>query len=211
MRSFCMPVHMGDLSLYFHLKHFYRVWAEFYSRGTLGRMQSPACNRHPSTWWPGLTVLNLAFRSEFSLSLSWFLMCIHAYMYSLPVLLWIDLLLFCIIHNCQWIFFLPWSYIYMCVCVCISVCNCFKDRLPDRHLCLNLYPCVIKVESVNQSVNLCSTQWVWLPLLLLMCTAWSVRPHWQIRQCYNHVKWVTLNYSVCHCSAQLLYRVFMSQ
>ena len=29
---------------------------------------------------------------------------------------------------------------------------CIKDRLLDRHLCLNLYPCVIKVQSVSQSV-----------------------------------------------------------
>ena len=33
----------------------------------------------------------------------------------------------------------------------ISVCNCSKDRLNDRHSCLNLYPCVIKF---NQSINL---------------------------------------------------------
>ena len=31
---------------------------------------------------------------------------------------------------------------------------CIKDRLLDRHLCLNLYPCVIKVQSVSQSVSL---------------------------------------------------------
>ena len=44
----------------------------------------------------------------------------------------------------------------VCVCVCVlSVCNCFKDRLPDRHSCLKLYPCVIKGPSIiNQSVNL---------------------------------------------------------
>ena len=30
---------------------------------------------------------------------------------------------------------------------------CIKDRLLDRHLCFNLYPCVIKVQSVNQSVS----------------------------------------------------------
>ena len=52
------------------------------------------------------------------------------------------------------------SYIYMyvcvcvCVCVCLSVCNCFKDRLADKHSCLNLYPCIIKVQSINQSINL---------------------------------------------------------
>ena len=33
----------------------------------------------------------------------------------------------------------------------LSVRNCFKDRLPDRHSCLNLYPCVIKVQPLNQS------------------------------------------------------------
>ena len=31
---------------------------------------------------------------------------------------------------------------------------CIKDRLLDRHLCLNLYPCVIKVQSVSQSLSL---------------------------------------------------------
>ena len=35
----------------------------------------------------------------------------------------------------------------------LNVCNCIKDRLPDRHSCLNLYPCVIKVQSVNQSIS----------------------------------------------------------
>ena len=30
---------------------------------------------------------------------------------------------------------------------------CIKDRLLDRHLCLNLYLCVIKVQSVSQSVR----------------------------------------------------------
>ena len=30
----------------------------------------------------------------------------------------------------------------------------FKDRLPDRNLCPNLYPYVIKVQSVNQSLSL---------------------------------------------------------
>ena len=28
-----------------------------------------------------------------------------------------------------------------------------KDRLPDRHLCLNLCPCVINVQSVSQSLS----------------------------------------------------------
>ena len=35
----------------------------------------------------------------------------------------------------------------------LSVCNCFKDRLPDRHSCLNLYPYEIKVQPINQSIN----------------------------------------------------------
>ena len=34
-------------------------------------------------------------------------------------------------------------------------CNCFKDTLPNRHLCLNLYPCVIKVQSISFSVSPC--------------------------------------------------------
>ena len=44
-------------------------------------------------------------------------------------------------------------YIYVCICVCWSDCNCFKDRLLNRHSCLNLYPCVIKVQSINQSLT----------------------------------------------------------
>ena len=44
----------------------------------------------------------------------------------------------------------PWSYNYMY----LRVCNCFRDRLPDRHSCLNLYPWVIKVQSVNLSLSL---------------------------------------------------------
>ena len=43
----------------------------------------------------------------------------------------------------------PCSYIYMC----LIACNCFKDSLPDGHSCLNLYPCVIKVQSINQPTN----------------------------------------------------------
>ena len=35
----------------------------------------------------------------------------------------------------------------------VSLCNCFKDRLAERHSCLYLYPCVIKVQSISQSVN----------------------------------------------------------
>ena len=31
---------------------------------------------------------------------------------------------------------------------------CIKDRLLDRHLCLNFYPCVIKVQSVSLSLSL---------------------------------------------------------
>ena len=40
------------------------------------------------------------------------------------------------------------------IIMCLSVCDCFKDRLPDRHSCLNLYPCVIKVQSISQSLSL---------------------------------------------------------
>ena len=41
---------------------------------------------------------------------------------------------------------------------------CIKDRLLDRHLCLNLYPCVIKVQSVSQSLCTAiesSHDWKW--------------------------------------------------
>ena len=48
------------------------------------------------------------------------------------------------------IFPLPWPYVY--TYMCLNVCNCLKDRLPDRHSCLNLYPCVIKVLSLSLSL-----------------------------------------------------------
>ena len=54
----------------------------------------------------------------------------------------------CIFHNCRFTLIFPPMFIYMCLSVC------FNDRLPDRHSCLNFYPCVIKVQSVNQSINL---------------------------------------------------------
>ena len=44
------------------------------------------------------------------------------------------------------LFFSVYIYIYK------SVCNCSKDRLNDRHACLNLYRCVI--NSINQSIPL---------------------------------------------------------
>ena len=48
-----------------------------------------------------------------------------------------------------------------------SVCNCSKDRLNDRHSCLNLYPCVIKF---NQSMNLSLS----LPLSLSLSLSLSL-------------------------------------
>ena len=45
----------------------------------------------------------------------------------------------CFYHRRFW----PSSYYFKVFVICI------KDRLLDRHLCLNLYPCVIKVQSVS--------------------------------------------------------------
>ena len=36
---------------------------------------------------------------------------------------------------------------------CLNACNSFKDRLPERHSCLNCYPSVIKVPSITQSLS----------------------------------------------------------
>ena len=44
----------------------------------------------------------------------------------------------------------------------------FKDRLPDRHSCLNLYHCVIKVQSIN--LSLC------LPVSVCLSVCLSVSP-----------------------------------
>ena len=35
------------------------------------RVQSPACNGHPSIWWPHLTVLNFGFRDHWLYVFSW--------------------------------------------------------------------------------------------------------------------------------------------
>ena len=40
---------------------------------------------------------------------------------------------------------------------------CIKDRLLDRHLCLNFYPCVIKVQSVSLSLSHCKISIYLLP------------------------------------------------
>ena len=55
---------------------------------------------------------------------------------------------------------------FTCVCDCVCCYSwlpytvkcfviCIKDRMPDRHSCLNLHPCVIKFsQSVSQSLSL---------------------------------------------------------
>ena len=64
-------------------------------------------------------------------------------------------------------FFMSTSIFHVCASLSLSLSLCLSlsvslslslclDRLPDRHLCLSLYPCVIKVQSVSvgQSVSL---------------------------------------------------------
>ena len=51
----------------------------------------------------------------------------------------------CLSLNLKFSYWLPLSLSLSLLC-----CNCIKDRLPERHSCLNLYPCVIKF---NQSVS----------------------------------------------------------
>ena len=45
----------------------------------------------------------------------------------------------------------PHSVVTEILAMALLICcpSAFKDRLPNRHLCLNLYPCVIKVQSVS--------------------------------------------------------------
>ena len=46
----------------------------------------------------------------------------------------------------------------------------FKDRLNDRHSCLNLYPCVIKF---NQSISLSLSLSLPPPLFFCVCVGWG--------------------------------------
>ena len=56
-----------------------------------------------------------------------------------------------------------------------SVCNFSKDRLNDRHSCLNLYPCVIKFnQSINQSINLCLCLSLSVSVSLPLCLCLSL-------------------------------------
>ena len=77
---------------------------------------------------------------------------LYIYIYACIVFQWFDFLLFCIVHSYRLALIFPlWSYVMYIQY--ISVCNCSKDRLNDRHLCLNFYPCVIKFnQSINQSI-----------------------------------------------------------
>ena len=51
------------------------------------------------------------------------------------------------------------NYVY--TYMCLSVYNCIKDRLPDRHSCLHLYPCIIKFsQSVSQLESVPGSEWV---------------------------------------------------
>ena len=62
----------------------------------------------------------------------------------------------------------------------LSLSICIQDRLLDRHLCPNLYPCVLKVQSVSQSVSR-SVSFSWLLLRFCLTSA----THGQnLIQCY---------------------------
>ena len=88
-----------------------------------------------------------------------------------------------------------------CSCKCLTVCNVFEDRLPDRHSCLNLYPCLIKFsQSVNQSGI--------LSLSFCVCVCLSLSPHTHSHQptlCVMNSNSITssntplpLTHSVCY-------------
>ena len=58
---------------------------------------------------------------------------------------------------------------------------CIKDRLPNRHSCLNLHPCVIKFSqsvslplSVSLSVSVCLSVCLYHPLCLSLSVSVSV-------------------------------------
>ena len=70
---------------------------------------------------------------------------------------------------------LPVLFLSLCASLCL--CLSFKDRLPDRHLCLNLYPCIIKVQSINQSLYVCTFFHLPPSWLLLWCEIEFVQFH----------------------------------
>ena len=63
------------------------------------------------------------------------------------------------------------------LCISLSLSLSFKDRLPDRHSCLNLYPCIIKVQSINQSLCVCTFFHLPPSWLLLWCEIEFVQFH----------------------------------
>ena len=131
--------------------------------------------------------------SDLSPSLSLSLSCI--------VSQWSDLLLFSTVHNYRLTLISPlWSYIY----IYISVCNCFKDRLTDRHSCLNLCLCVIKFnQSINQSLShshsttniLSIFSFFFKNLYLSSIWCWPGRCRIQLQQT-NTDRWNSLWYSL---------------
>ena len=66
-------------------------------------------------------------------------------------------------------------------CIIWLCCNCMKDRLPERHSCLNLYLCVIRFsQSVSHSLRSGGG-----------LTVWSFGSNGKLRSCLNrfaHVK-----------------------
>ena len=82
-----------------------------------------------------------------------FLFCIssspsHVFPLVVPFLLLL-LLFFSPFYNFSDLLYLVLLYRMVVLC-----CNCINDRLPERHSCLNLYPCVIKFgQLVSQSVS----------------------------------------------------------
>ena len=69
-------------------------------------------------------------------------------------------------------FAVPFYFLFIISKICWTVwvgCNRIKDMLPERHSCINLYPCVIKFsQSVSQSVS--------QSLSVCLCVCLSVSP-----------------------------------
>ena len=60
---------------------------------------------------------------------------------------------FVLIIIIDWHWFFSHAHMSIHIYICLNVCNCFEDRLPNKHSCLNIYACVIKVQSINQSLS----------------------------------------------------------
>ena len=107
-----------------------------------------------------VVLLCLQFHYEVTIFLYYAVLCFTC---SCIIVLYLDV---CFILRTIWPFFAA-IYGYPTV-KCFVIC--IKDRLPDRHSCLNLHPCLMKFSqsvSLNLSVCLCLPICLCVSLLLL--------------------------------------------